>query len=293
MSAEFKTVLIAGATGFLGEKIANAFLDKKQFDVRVVVRKANEKTDKLKAKGANVIEADFNDIESLKKATTGVDAVVSVLSKEGLALQPKLIDAAAATGVKRFIPSEFGSGETLAPRGLSPFIDVKYAARDQIEKLGLSHTYIATNVFLEYTFSPFLGVDLKEHKISTYGPDTVFSSIHTDDIARLVPEVLLNPKSKNAVVNLAAETFKWDDVVAELEKLTGKTWTKNALTVEGLNEFLKTSTDFFATFAATLQRELVAKKGAALNPIDNLTDPFYSHIKPISVHDYLVQITKN
>lgn len=67
MSAQFKTVLIAGSTGFLGEKITNAFLNKKQFDVRVLVRKTNEKTDQLKAKGATVIEADFNDLEALKK----------------------------------------------------------------------------------------------------------------------------------------------------------------------------------------------------------------------------------
>ncbi len=67
MSAEFKTVLIAGATGFLGEKIANAFLDKKQFDVIVLVRKANEKTDQLKSKGAKVVEVDFSDLEALKK----------------------------------------------------------------------------------------------------------------------------------------------------------------------------------------------------------------------------------
>ncbi len=173
-------------------------------------------------------------------------------------------------------------------------MDVKYDARDQIEKLGLSYTYIITNTFLEYLFSPFLGVDLKEHKINTYGPDAVLSSIHTDDIARLVPEVLLNPKSKNATVNLATETFKWDDVVAQLEILTGKTWTKNPVTVEGLNEFINNTQDFLAAFAATLQRQIIVKKGGALNPIDNLTDPFYANTKPkISLHDYLVQITKH
>lgn len=67
MSTEFKTVLIAGATGLLGEKITNAFLNKKQFDVRVVVRKTNEKTERFKAQGAQVIEVDFTDVESLKK----------------------------------------------------------------------------------------------------------------------------------------------------------------------------------------------------------------------------------
>ncbi len=172
-------------------------------------------------------------------------------------------------------------------------MDVKYDARDQIEKLGLSYTYIITNTFLEYVFSPFLGVDLKEHKISTYGPDAVFSAIHTDDIARLVPEVLLNPKNKNKSVNLVAETFKWDDAVAQLEILTGKTWIKTPLNTEALNEFIKNSSDPFATFAATLQRQILLKKGGALDHADNLTDPFYANVKPkVTLHDYLAQITK-
>jgi nucleoside-diphosphate-sugar epimerase len=67
MSNQFNTVLIAGATGFLGFKIANAFLDKKQFTVRILARKSSDKTDQLKSKGAEVLEVDFNDPEALKK----------------------------------------------------------------------------------------------------------------------------------------------------------------------------------------------------------------------------------
>lgn len=222
-----------------------------------------------------------------------MDAVVSVLSMQGLSFQPNLIEAAAATRVKRFIPSEFGGGENLTPRGTSPLTDVKYIARDLVEKYGLSYTYIITSVFMEYAFSPILGVDFKEHKTLTYGPDAVFSTIHTDDIARLVPEILLNPKSKNAIVNLSSGTFKWDDAVAQLEKLTGKTWTKNALTLAGLNEAIKNTPDLLASFPALIQREFLTRKGAAITAADNLMDPFYAHIKPLSVHDYLVQITKH
>lgn len=69
MSAEFKTVLIAGATGSLGEKITNAFLDKNLFEVRVAVRKTNEKTEKFKARGAKIVEVDFSNVESLKKVS--------------------------------------------------------------------------------------------------------------------------------------------------------------------------------------------------------------------------------
>ncbi len=67
MSTQLKTVLIAGATGFLGVKITNAFLAKKEFEVLVLARKPSEKTDEFKSKGAKIVEGDLSDVESLKK----------------------------------------------------------------------------------------------------------------------------------------------------------------------------------------------------------------------------------
>lgn len=151
-----------------------------------------------------------------------MDAVVSVLAGDGFGSQPALITAAAASGVKRFIPSEFGISSTFAPAGISPIADMKWGMREQIQKSGMEYTFITTHVFMEYLFSPFGGVDFTNAAIDTYGPDVTFGAIHTDDIARLVPEVLLNPNSKNIEVHLGTETFKWDDVVQKIEKLTGK-----------------------------------------------------------------------
>lgn len=70
MSTQLKTVLIAGATGFLGAKITNAFLAKKEFEVLVLARKPSEKTDEFKSKGAKIVEGDLSDVESLKKVRT-------------------------------------------------------------------------------------------------------------------------------------------------------------------------------------------------------------------------------
>jgi len=67
-------VLIAGATGFLGTKITNAFLQKKEFDVLVLARKPSERTAEFVSKGAKIVEGDLSDVESLKK-------VVNILTK--------------------------------------------------------------------------------------------------------------------------------------------------------------------------------------------------------------------
>ncbi|KAL1605406.1 hypothetical protein SLS60_004955 [Paraconiothyrium brasiliense] len=56
-----------------------------------------------------VVRANFDSFDSLKAAFQGQDAVVSLVASEALAAQIKLIDAAIAAGVERYIPSEFGS----------------------------------------------------------------------------------------------------------------------------------------------------------------------------------------
>ncbi len=53
-------------------------------------------------------ELDVLNIESLKKAFTGVDVVVSTVNGGGFAVQENLLTAAKEAGVKRFVPSEFG-----------------------------------------------------------------------------------------------------------------------------------------------------------------------------------------
>jgi uncharacterized protein YbjT (DUF2867 family) len=146
---------------------------------------------------------------------------VSVVGKEALGLQPNLIEAAAFSKVKRIIPSEFGNDTEAMPKGQTVPWDLKKSAQEQIHKLGLDYTFIVNNPFMDNLFGPFAGVNLKDKSINLYG-DAVMTAIHTDDIARLVPEILLNPNTKNKTVRLGAETFKWNDVIAQLEKLTGK-----------------------------------------------------------------------
>ena len=106
-----KIILVAGATGNLGHKIVKALL-KKDVHVRAIVRTTSkqEDVDKLEQLGAEVIKADWNNETELEQACNNVSCVVSALA--GLRdvivdAQSKLLDAAIAAGVPRFIPSDF------------------------------------------------------------------------------------------------------------------------------------------------------------------------------------------
>jgi uncharacterized protein YbjT (DUF2867 family) len=122
------TVLLAGATGMLGGRIAHHLLDAEEVALRLLVRSPvladpakRSRLDRLVERGAEVVEGDVSDTASLGRATGGVDVVVSALQSEREVLvdgQVALARAAAANGVRRMLPSDFAL-DLLKPRPAS------------------------------------------------------------------------------------------------------------------------------------------------------------------------------
>lgn len=80
--------------------------------------------------GVKLLKTDYSH-DSLVSALQGQDAVVSAIAGHALLDQIKVIDAAIAAGVKRFIPSEFGSdtSNAVAQQRFPPWIQ-----KDQVRK---------------------------------------------------------------------------------------------------------------------------------------------------------------
>src|SRR3954470_2886218 len=76
-----KIIAVLGATGAQGGGLARAILNdpSKTFSLRAVTRKPDaDKAKALKAAGAEVVAADLDDVESLKKAFSGAYGVYGV-----------------------------------------------------------------------------------------------------------------------------------------------------------------------------------------------------------------------
>lgn len=76
-----------------------------KYSVSVLSREASKYTPPA---GVSNIKTDYTH-DSLVQALKGQDAVVSVIAQDALLEQIKIIDAAIDAGVKRFVPSEYGS----------------------------------------------------------------------------------------------------------------------------------------------------------------------------------------
>jgi len=133
-----KIIAVVGSTGTQGGGLARAILADPSggFSVRAITRDANKDNAKaLKAQGAEVVQANLDDVESLKKAFAGVHGVYGVtnfwehFSGEKEKAQAKNIaEAAKAAGVKHVIWSTLEDTRKLMSSDdkRMPFLQEKY-----------------------------------------------------------------------------------------------------------------------------------------------------------------------
>jgi hypothetical protein len=147
------TIVLAGATGDLGGRIARALLEK-EAQVRVLVRPDSDaaKVDALRKAGATICEVDYHNAADLTKACVGADCVVSALS--GLhyvmvGIQTLLLNAAIAAGVPRFIPSDFAIDFTKVPFGNNRNLDLRKEFRERLDKAPIAATSIHNGMFAD------------------------------------------------------------------------------------------------------------------------------------------------
>jgi len=203
---EKKIIAVVGSTGQQGGGLCHAILDDPDggFACRAITRDpSKDKAQALAEKGAEVVRADLDDVESLKQAFAGAYGVYAVtnfwehFSAEKEKAQAKNIaDAAKAAGVKHVIWSTLeDTRKLMAPDDKRmPFLQEKYRVPHFDGKAeaddyfaGLPVTYLVTSFYWDnlYTFglAPKKGVD------GAYGwafpmGDAKMAGIAAEDIGR-------------------------------------------------------------------------------------------------------------
>lgn len=153
-----RNVIIIGAGGHLGPSILSAFRSDSRFNVSVLSRQSSTSKFPEDTKVHRVGD-DYPDEEVLS-AFKGQDAVVSTIATASAGEQTRLIDLAIKAGVKRFVPSEFGS-DTRHPNAMAilpQYFGGKNATVDYLktkEKDGLTWSSFVTGPFFELYVSSY------------------------------------------------------------------------------------------------------------------------------------------
>jgi uncharacterized protein YbjT (DUF2867 family) len=148
-------------TGAIGPSIIQS-LDTAGFRVQALTRRRQTN---FFRNTVNIVEVDYNDKKSLQRILRGQDAVVSCLGDVPAAVkaQEALLDASLAVGVKRYIPSEFGSDTTNERVKSYPFFAAKVKHQQRLRQVstanaGFSYSLLITGPFLDWGLStvPFI-----------------------------------------------------------------------------------------------------------------------------------------
>ena len=148
-----KIILVAGATGNLGERIVKSLLQK-DVEVRVVVRQSSdiEKVNALEKLGATVYQLDNWNVAELTAACTDVSCVVSALAglrEVVIDAQKILLDAAIAANVPRFIPSDYSLDFTKFSAGENRNLDLRREFHTYLDSRPIKATSIFNGAFAE------------------------------------------------------------------------------------------------------------------------------------------------
>ena len=255
-------ILVAGATGYLGTEICR-LLRERDTDVRALVRRTSDadKVERLRALGVELVLGDLKDPRSLDAACQHVDTVISTASST-ISRQPDdsiqrvdrdgqiaLVDAAVSNGVERYLFVSFSGNLDLECALQSAKRTVERAVRES----GMTYTILRPSFFIEVWLSPAFGFDVEHGTARIFGTgDQRMSWISLSDVARVTVECIDHPAAQNAVFELGGEPVSPNELLAEVERRTGKPMQVERVPAEALRAQREQATDPMEHTFATL-----------------------------------------
>ncbi len=257
-----KIIAVAGATGAQGGGLTRAILADPSggFAVRALTRDVNsDKAKALAAAGAEVVAADVDDVESLKKAFKGAYGAYCVTffwdhfspEKEGQQARNMAI-AAEDAGVKHAIWSTFEDSRKSIPLGDNrmptlqgkykvPHFDSKADADHYFTELGVPVTFLYTSFYWDnlifFGMGPKKGADAKLAFTLPMG-DKKLPGIAASDIGACAYGIFKRGSEFiGKTVGVAGEHLTGTEMAAELAKALGQPVSYNAVSPDVYRSF--------------------------------------------------------
>jgi uncharacterized protein YbjT (DUF2867 family) len=229
-------ILVTGGTGFVGPRIVHA-LRERDLPVRALVRRpASNEATTLAAWGAELVQGDMADAESLRRAAEGAEVVVHLVAiRQGAAEEFKrvmetgtrdLIGAGREAGVRRFVlMSALGTSEET--KDLVPYYHAKWEQEQALQGSGLEHVIFRPS----FVFARDGGILPTFRKLARLTPVTPIigsgkqriQPIWIDDVADYFTAAVDRADAANRVFELGGpDTVSWNEFWQRLKKALGQ-----------------------------------------------------------------------
>ena len=286
-------VAVAGATGRLGQLIVRALLDRGA-EVRALARPGTSPEKLVPIEGANIVAVELSNTAELQTALRDTDVVVSALN--GLrdvivGTQSALLEAAVATGVPRFIPSDYAADFTKLAPGENRNFDLRREFRAVLLKAPIRSTSLLTGGFMELLLRGRL-LDPKAQTVNYFGdPEQRLDYTTMLDVAAFTAAAALDADAPS-ILRLAGDTVTARRIAAIAGDVTGKPFTLMRLgSIDHLGKMIageraahpEAETEVFPRFQQLQYTHNMQSGRGVLTPLDNAR---YG-LKTTSVHELL------
>ncbi|WP_036678784.1 NmrA family NAD(P)-binding protein [Daejeonella oryzae] len=220
-----EVIVVAGATGNLGERIVRELLSKGA-EVRALVRSSSDagKVNMLENSGVKVFKVNLLNAGEVALACQGASCVVSALA--GLRdvivdTQKVLADAAVLAGVPRFIPSDYCLDFTNLRDGQNRNLDERREFQQYIDKLPIAATSIFNGPFMDLLTGPMPMILFKYKRILYWGnADQSIDFTTMDDTAAFTANAALDSSSPR-FLKIAGEQISARQMAVILSEVSG------------------------------------------------------------------------
>jgi uncharacterized protein YbjT (DUF2867 family) len=223
-----RLILVSGATGQQGGAIARELLAA-GWQVRAMTRKPDgEAARGLAAAGAEVVQADLNDADSLRRALKGAWGAVAVQNTweagvEGEEEQGKrFAEVAKEAGVQHFVYQSVGSAHR--ETGI-PHFDNKARVEETIEALGFpSRVVIRPVFFMENLLSPWFRPYIDQGTLAIgIKPTTRLQMIAVADIGKYGLKAFEDHEALNGrAIDIAGDELTGPEMAEVLSDVSGR-----------------------------------------------------------------------
>lgn len=223
------TILIAGATGDLGQRVVRELL---QHDVhlRVLTRPGSETAQAVFGDDdrIDVVTAKYSDHAALTADAAGADVVVSTVS----GIRPVIVDAqrallraAVAASVPRFIPSDYSADYRSITPGTNRNFELRREFAADVDAAPVQATSILNGMFTDLLTNeaPMILFD-RRRVLFWSSADQILDFTTKDDVARVTARAALDADAPR-VIEIAGAQVTAREVARTMTDLTGTPFT--------------------------------------------------------------------
>jgi Predicted nucleoside-diphosphate-sugar epimerases len=217
-------ILVTGATGHLSRSVFEQLLKNMDASKITALVRDIEKADSLLDQGIEIRQGCYEDPILLEKAMQDIDKLLLISSSSlGNRFQhhKNVIDAAANAGVKNivFTGVSFNDPSTSYAKDV---IESLFQTEEYIKACGMTYTFLRNTLYAD-TIPDFIGQDVFETGIYLPAGDGKVPFALRSEMGEATANVLLSSGHANKIYHLTGnDLYSYDDIAAELSRLSGK-----------------------------------------------------------------------